>query len=196
LLIECIYSHLMEGDILKAFISRYFSSSSTLFPLGELNLTWTIGTTADGSNAETLPIGVPRNGVYDAVEIRLSEEYLNTSSSILIAQTMLHEALHAKLIAEVYDEKQTTDFFVLYAYYRKFPTGSLDEEQELQMLNDYTDELALALQQYDQSQGVNNTVDFYSEALNYYFSSLLKLPIYYDGENEYGELLNSAKNCN
>ncbi len=186
----------MEGDILKAFISRYFSSSSTLFPLGELNLTWTIGTTADGSNAETLPIGVSRNGVYDAVEIRLSEEYLNTSSSILIAQTMLHEALHAKLIAEVYDEKQTTDFFVLYAYYREFPTGSLDEEQEMQMLNDYTDELALALQQYDQSQGVNNTVDFYSEALNYYFSSLLNIPTYSSGGDEYKKLFDSSTNCN
>ncbi|MBN1651846.1 MAG: hypothetical protein JW857_10995 [Bacteroidales bacterium] len=104
--------------------------------------------------------------------------------------------MNNKLIAEVYDEKQTTDFFVLYAYYREFPTGSLDEEQEMQMLNDYTDELALALQQYDQTQGVNNTVDFYSEALNYYFSRLLNIPTYSSGGDEYKKLFDSSTNCN
>ncbi|MCD6180589.1 MAG: hypothetical protein J7K39_11865, partial [Bacteroidales bacterium] len=127
----------MEGDILKEFISRYFSSSSSLFPLGELNLTWTIGNTTNGSVAETLPLGVPRNGVYDAVEIRLSEEYLNSSSSTLIAETMLHEALHAKLIAEVYDEVGTTDFITLYAYYQGWGSGNIDTEQEMEMMISY-----------------------------------------------------------
>jgi len=186
----------MEGDILKEFISRYFSSSSSLFPLGELNLTWTIGTTADGSNAETLPIGVPRNEVYDEVEIRLSQEFLDSNSSTIIALTMLHEALHAKLIAEVYDEVGTTDFFALYAYYNDFPTGNLDEEQEMQMMNQYTDDLAIALQAYDQTQGINNSAVFYSDALRYYFTTLLELSIYNDGGDEYTDIYTSAKKCN
>lgn len=89
---DCIYQKLINGGILSDFISRYFAPSEQSHSfLGELNLTWTLGNTA-----ETLPVGVPQNGAYYSVEIRLNETLLNSGSATNVALTMLHEALHAK----------------------------------------------------------------------------------------------------
>ncbi len=192
---KCIYDKLINGGILKDFISRYYPSASTTSPLGELNLTWTLGSSVEGSSSEIFPIGVPRNGIYNSVEIRLNESILNSSSVILAATTMLHEALHAKLIAEVYDIVGTTDFKTLYAYYAGWGLGNIDANQEMEMLDSYTSQMAKALQKYDQSQGVNNTVDFYKAALYYSFCIQLELEVT-TGDEEFTILYNASKICN
>ncbi|NPA37353.1 MAG: hypothetical protein GXO47_10945 [Chlorobi bacterium] len=110
---------------------------------------------------------------------------------------MLHEALPAKLIAIVYDEIQSTDFNVLYGYYNGWGTGELDSQQELEMIQNYADEMAVALREFDQTQGIEQDLDFYKEALKYTFSTELKLlPIYETGEDEYYKLYYSSKKCN
>lgn len=192
---NCIYSKLINGAILKDFIARYYPSASATSPLGELNLTWTFGSTFGDSSAETFPIGIPRNGTYNSVEIRLNESSLNSSSAILVAETLLHEALHAKLIAEVYDEVGTTDFKTLYTFYLGWGKGNIDSEQEMQMMYLYTGQMAEALWAFDQTQGINNTIDFYIAALSYSFCSQLNLPITF-GTEEYRVLYNATKDCN
>ncbi|MBW8333948.1 MAG: hypothetical protein K0M40_18140 [Prolixibacteraceae bacterium] len=188
---DCIYQNLINGGILSGFISRYFGlTAPNQSYLGELNLTWTLG-----SSTETLPIGIPRNGTYYSVAIRLNENTLNTTSSTNVALSMLHEALHAKLIAEVYDEVGTTDFKSLLSYYQSW--GKLDKDQEKMMLDSYFDALANGLNYFDQCQGINRTLEFYKKAIRY----SLTFEIYGEGSsqddyNAFIEMFYSSKNCN
>lgn len=188
---DCIYQKLINGEILSSFISRYFGLTQPEQSfLGELNLTWTLGSTT-----ETLPIGVPRNGVYNSVEIRLNETALNTNSSTNVALSMLHEALHAKLIAEFYDSVGSTDFRTLYASYRGWGLGNMDNQQEFEMVTDYSNRMGQALQDFDRTQGINHTLDFYIEAIKYSLSEEIGLDRYLSGQDEYSTLYYSNKNC-
>lgn len=197
---ECIYQKLSNGLILQKFISRYFGSTEPNHSfLGELNLTWTLGSVPKAF-AQTLPIGHIENNQGYSVEIELDEEGINTSSNTRVAMTMLHEALHAKLIAEVYDEVGSTDFTVLFAYYKGWGNVSgtgMDEIQETTMLNLYSDEMAIALQSFDNGQGIYQPISFYTEAIKYSLGfNILHENIYPQGENAYSSLIGSLKNCN
>lgn len=122
------------------FLYRYFPLKKPFMPaLGELNLTWTLG-----SNTETLPYSDPRDdGTYNSVVIRLQESSFNDRSATFNALNMLHEALHAKLIAEFYDQVGSTDFDKLFAFYKGFGPKDIDMQQELEMYNLYTTDLAM-----------------------------------------------------
>ncbi len=121
----CIYDKLLKGGIVNSFMNRYFAPTEPQHSLlGELNLTWTIGTTT-----QTIPIGSPLNNTYFSVEIRLGESMISSYSATNVAMTMMHEAMHAKLIGEYYDEVGSTDFKELYAYYAGWGSG-IDKEQE------------------------------------------------------------------
>lgn len=163
--------------------------------LGELDLTWTVGECIGNVIGETYPVGVNENNTFNSVEIRLNENLLQSSSSTIVALTMLHEALHAKLIAEVYDEVLSTDFKTLYAYYLGWGVGNLDGQQELEILLHYSEEMAKALKDFDQTQGIFNTLDFYKEALKYDFSVQLHLNIYKSGLDEFRAMESSNKKC-
>ncbi|MCK5731215.1 MAG: hypothetical protein KAH68_09085 [Draconibacterium sp.] len=80
---------------------------------------------------------------------------------------MLHEALHAKLIAEVYDEVGSTDFKTLYAYYKGWGLNNIDKQQELEMYNLYASDLASGLKSYDESRGIYNDLEEYIAAVRY-----------------------------
>lgn len=189
---DCIYNKLLQGGILSNFISRYFGLTEPYHSfLGELNLTWTLG-----SSTETLPVGVPRNGVYNSVEIRLDETAINSNSATNVALSMLHEALHAKLIAEYYDSAGTTDFKRLYASYKGWGLGNLDSQQEMEMLTGYSEEMAKALFAFDQAQGINHPLTFYMEAIKYTFAEEIGLSKYLAGQDEYSILYYSNINCN
>lgn len=113
---ECIYQKLSNGPILQDFITRYFGATKPHQSfLGELNLTWTLGS-VQGGFGQTIPIGYTNNNQSYSVEIRLDEVRLNGASNTKVALTMLHEALHAKLIADFYDDILSTDFTALFAY--------------------------------------------------------------------------------
>ncbi len=191
---DCIYQKLLNGGIMQSFIDRYYGSTQPYHSfLGELNLTWTLGITT-----QTIPINAPANNTYYSVEIQLSENMINSYSSTNVALTMLHEALHAKLIAEYYDDPEvaSTDFKNLYAHYKGWGLG-IDKEQEKIMLESYFDELANALQSFDQSQGIYNTSDFYKRSIRYD----LIFEIYGESSsqtdyNAYQTLVNSSKSCN
>ena len=165
-------------------------NNSFLPALGELNLTWTLG-----SSTETLPIGVPENGVYNSVVIQLNESNLNVKSSTNAALSMLYEALHAKLIAEVYDEVGTTDFKKLYAYYKGWGLNNLDKQQELEMVQFYSDQMARALMEFDEEQGISHSLDFYIEAIKYSIMDEWG-EIYKPGIEAYRALFESTKSCN
>jgi len=188
---SCIYGRLINENILPSFINRFFAPTNPIHSfLGELNLTWTIGTTT-----ETIPIDSPVNNSYYSVEIRLSENMINSFSSTNIALTMLHEALHAKLIAEFYDETGTTDFKLLYYYYEGWGFGNIDQNQEMEMITTYAEQMAKALKDFDESQGIVHTLDFYIEALKYTFSEELGLNVYMAGQEQYSVLYYSTKTC-
>lgn len=186
---NCIYQKLLNGGILSSFISRYFGiTQQNQSYLGELNLTWTLG-----SSTETLPIGIPRNGTYSSVEIRLNENALNSNSASNGALSMLHEALHAKLIAEYYDNTGSTDFKKLYAYYKGWGTGNIDSQQETVMLNTYSNDMASALQSFDQSQGIYHSLTFYTEAVKCDLANNIFYTGYYQsGIDELAALRNSS----
>lgn len=188
---DCVYQNLLDGKILQDFIARYYAPTEPNQSfLGELNLTWTLGNTT-----ETLPIGVPNNGTYYSVEIRLNESAINSNSVTNVAISILHEALHATLIAEVYDEVGTTNFKTLYAYYKGWGLGNLDNQQEMEMVTEYANEMAQALQTFDQTQGINHTLDFYKEAIKYIFSVEIGVDTYSSGQDEYSTLYYSSINC-
>nr|WP_321353492.1 hypothetical protein [uncultured Draconibacterium sp.] len=187
----CIYSKLMDDGILSSFIDRYFAPTEPQHSLlGELNLTWTIGSTI-----QTIPIDAPENNTYYSVEIRLSENMITSYSSTNVALTMLHEALHAKLMAEYYDETGSTDFRSLYQYYLGWGLGDIDKNQEMEMMTAYADQMAQALKDFDSSQGISHTIDFYEEVLKYTFSEELGLDLYLEGQAEYSILYYSKKTC-
>lgn len=190
---NCIYLKLINGGILSSFISRYFGlTAPNQSYLGELNLTWTLG-----RSTATLPIGVPKMGVYNSVEIRLNETVLNSNSATDGALSMLHEALHAKLIAEYYDSAGTTDFKRLYAYYEGWGNITLDKNQETEILNTYSNDMASALKTFDQSQGIDHSLEFYVEAVKYHLSNEIFGVNYYPaGYNAFITIFNSTNTCN
>lgn len=193
---KCIYQKLISGRILSDFIDRYFAPTEQNHSLlGELNLTWTTGNCAGDAIAETIPISIPDNNSYYSVEIRMDEEKLAQNSSSIIALTMLHEALHAKLMAEYYDEVGSTDYKALYAYYNGWGLGGIDKNQEYEMMNLYANEMAQALKDFDKTQGINYPLDFYKEVLKYDFSNQLGLDRYETGNDEYHLFYSSSKNC-
>ncbi len=162
---NCIYQNLINGSIMNNLISRYNAPSEPEHAfLGELNLVWKLG-----DRTETIPIGKEENDSYYSVEIILDESKLNDMSATNVALSMLHEALHAKLIAMVYDERGTTDFKALYAYYKGWGKGNIDETQELQMMQEYSDKMAVALQEFDRKQGIYHDLELYKKALRYDF---------------------------
>ena len=191
---NCIYEKLISGGILQDFISRFFGPTEPNHSfLGELNLTWTLGSTT-----QTLPIGVPNNNVGYSVEIRLNETAINNGSATNVALSMLHEALHAKLIAEVYDEVGTTDFKQLFARYNNWPMN-IDKVQEKIMLDDYFEVLALGLKKFDEAQGIYQSLDMYKNAVRY--DLIFEIYDESSSASEYNNgylpiLINSPKNCN
>ncbi|WP_321368069.1 hypothetical protein [uncultured Draconibacterium sp.] len=190
----CIYDKLIDGAILNDFIKRYYPPTKPFLPaLGELNLTWTLG-----SSTKTVPIGDPDNGVYNSVVIQLDEASLNGQSATNNALNMLHEALHAKLIAEMYDEVGSTDFKILYAQYKGWGQGDLDAQQELEMYNFYITDIASALKSYDESQGINNNLDEYKAAVRYDLADeIFDVNHSEDDYNSYLKILiKSSKTCN
>lgn len=192
----CIYQKLLDGGTLSNFIGRYFgiSQSNEAF-LGELNLTWALD--AISANGITLPIGYTGNNSYYSVKIVINSTTLNTRSSTEVAMTMLHEALHAKLIGEFYDSIGSTDFKKLFAYYKGWGTGEINTNQQMEMLNVYADDMASALQSFDQSQGINQSLSIYKEALKYQLSrDIWGNSLYPSGSSSYDLLKNSSKNCN
>ena len=113
-----------------------------------------------------------------------------------VALSMLHEALHSKLMAEYYDETGSTDFKLLYQNYLGWGLGDIDKNQEMEMMTSYADQMAQALQFFDQGQGINNTLDFYKKAIRYD----LIYEIYGESSsqqdyNAYIALVNSSKYC-
>lgn len=189
---NCIYTKLLNQGILANFISRYFTvPNPNQYPLGELNVTWTLGSTT-----ETVPMNMLGNLTYNSVQIRLNETAINEHSATNVALSMLHEALHAKLIGEVYDQVGTTDFKTLYAYYNGWGEGNLDEQQELEMFSFYISEMASALREFDLSQGISNTVEFYEKAVRY--DLLYEIYDVRSTENypEYKQMIESSKTCN
>lgn len=147
-----------------------------------------------GNSTETTPIGVAGNGRYSVV-ISLNETSINNYSTTNLAISMLHEALHAKLIAEFYDDIGSTDFQKLYKYYQGWDLGDIDKIQERQMFQDYLDELASALQSFDRDQNIIRPLDFYLEALKYDFSVQLGMDIYQQGYEEFLALLYDKTIC-
>lgn len=192
----CIYQKLINGGTLSNFISRYFGvSQPNQSYLGELNLTWKLD--AISNNGITLPIGYTGNSSYYSVEIVLNETTMDSRSSTEVAMTMLHEALHAKLIAEYYDSVGSTDFNRLFAYYKGWGTGNINTNQQMEMLNLYAGDMASALQSFDQSQGISQPLSVYTEALKYQLSiDIWGNSLYPAGLSSYNTLRVSAKNCN
>lgn len=196
---ECIYQKLSNGSILQDFITRYFGPTEPNHSfLGELNLTWTLGSVM-GGYGEIIPIGVQSNNQPYSVEIKLDEVQLNGVSNTRVALTMLHEALHARLIADFYDDVRSTDFTTLFAYYKGwgYNGGGLDINQETTMLNFYSDEMATALQTFDQAQGIDHPLSFYTDAVKYSLGyNIFNKVVYPQGEEAYNTLLESTKSCN
>ena len=116
---NCIYEKLISQGTLSSFTSRFLglTEPNESF-LGEIDLYWSIAEINSSAMAGIYPIGDPNNGKYNAVQIVLDGSETNTSSSTYVALAMLHEALHAKLIANYYDATGTTDFKSLYAHYK------------------------------------------------------------------------------
>lgn len=193
---DCIYQKLLNGGTLSNFISRYFgiSQPNESF-LGELNLTWKLD--AISNNGITLPIGYTGNNSYYSVEIVLNETTMDSRSSTEVAMTMLHESLHAKLIAEYYDSVGSTDFHRLFAYYKGWGTGEINTNQQMEMLSLYAGDMATALKAFDQSRGINQPLSVYNEALKFQLSrDIYGTSKYPAGSSSYDLLKNSTKNCN
>ena len=195
---ECIYQTLSNGLILQHFISRYFGATKPHQSfLGELNLTWTLGS-VQGGFGQTIPIGYTNNSQSYSVEIRLDEVRLNGASNTKVALTMLHEALHAKLIADFYDDVRSTDFTALFAYYKGWGIngGGIDINQETEMLTFYSDEMATALKSFDMGQGIDHPLSFYTDAVKYNLGSeIFSKNVYPQGVDAYNTLLNSSIKC-
>jgi len=194
---DCIYQKLLNGGTLRNFISRYFAvSPSSQSYLGELNLTWKLDVLSNNVNGITLPIGYSGNSSYKSVEIELNEATMDSRSSTAVAMTMLHEALHAKLIAEYYDSVGSTDFHRLFAYYKGWGTGEMNTNQQMEMLNLYAGDMASALQSFDQVSGISQPLSVYTEALKFQLSvDILGHSLYPAGSSSYDLLKNSSKNC-
>ncbi len=188
---DCIYNRLLNGKIFRGILNKYIG------PV-DLNLRWTLGSDTT-INAEILFLGVPRNNVYNSVQIILEEDFVNNSSNTIVALGMLHEALHAKLAAQFYEDAHSKNWQTLFAFYKGwgFNGGGLDKNQETEMLNFYTDDLALALQSFDQSQGISKPLNTYTEAVKFSLSNDILGPGKYpQGQSFFDELKNTRKYCN
>ena len=113
---------------------------------------------------------------------------------------MLHEALHAKLIAEVYDEVHSTDFWTLYRFYGGWGLNGLDAQQELEMLQFYSERMAQALQKIDLSLGITHSLDFYKDGIKFDLTYQLNsdghlIDLYEEGRAEYEAIFESTKIC-
>ena len=56
------------------------------------------------------------------------------------------------------------------------------------MISTYADQMAQALKDFDATQGINNDLNFYKEAIKFDFSSELGLDLYESGRDEYNML--------
>ena len=63
------------------------------------------------------------------------------------------------------------------------------------MMTSYADQMAQALKDFDSSQGISHTIDFYKEVLKYTFSEEMGLDLYLAGQDEYSILYYSKKTC-
>lgn len=110
---------------------------------------------------------------------------------------MLHEALHAKLIAEYYDMAHTTDFIKLYSYYRGWGYGNIDDNQEAEMMYQYSNNMADALRTFDFGRGIEHPISFYVEAVKYHFARNISHGVdYQPGYDEFKVISLSKNNCN
>ena len=78
------------------------------------------------------------------------------------------------------------DFFVVY-----------NTNQQMEMLNLYASDMAIALQTFDQSQGIYRSLSVYTEALKFQLSKdIYGATKYPAGESSYNTLQRSSKSCN
>lgn len=197
---DCVYNKLISGNVLNNFMSRYFGLTEPSHSLlGEIDLYWKIGDLSRFNTndlrvlAITNPIGSSLNPNY-YVEIILDAEELSNNSVSLIAYTMLHEAAHAKLIAKYYDQTGTTDFETLFRKNKNL--YGTDVQHFTMLLDEYANELATGVKEFDEMFGVNRSLLFYQRAINYQLREQLGLNQGNEGKTELGQLqYNSPKTC-
>jgi hypothetical protein len=76
---------------------------------------------------------------------------------------------------------------------KRWGVGDISIQQELEMLQFYSAQMAQALQTFDKTQGINHSLDFYIVAIKYDFIIQMELGYYREG---FDILFNSKKDCN
>ena len=181
-------------------MKRYFGLTEPNHSfLGEIDLHWTIGDLSgyDTDGVRTLgitkPIGSPSSPNY-FVEIILDATQISQNSISAIAYVMLHEAAHAKLIAEYYDGEGTTDYRTLFIQHKNLYGA---DAQHFEMnLSEYISKLATGVKEFDELIGVNRSLLFYERAISYQLRTQLHLNQGDEGHTEFIQLFdNSPKTC-
>jgi hypothetical protein len=116
---------------------------------------------AGGNNAQT-------NSNYDRASDRVTTEF-NTSnftsgSDLAVAKTLLHESVHAYILAYFATEQNASKSYSQYVddyYSSKRP--DLNETQHNEMVRSFAGSIATLLQQYGQNQGYNLSYQYYND---------------------------------
>lgn len=197
---DCIYDKLISGSIINSFMKRYFGLTEPIHSfLGELDLHWVVEDLSQYTSAgkeilgNTFPIGTPSNPNY-FVKISIDSNHIQQHGISSIAYSMLHEAAHAKLIAEYYDDLGTTDFQELFIEHKNL--YGADAQHREMALWEYVNQLATGVRDFDELIGVNRDITFYQKAIYYQLTNQIVGSSTDEGETEYNQLFdNSPKNC-
>lgn len=149
---NCIYTKLGGNRVFQELINDFDKSSSSL------NLTFVLGSTP------------PYNGLtrsappYKDVTIIIDKVKLEARRTVEVARTFLHEALHAKIFADLskvggYENLNKDNFPELFDAYVFYKTNgqkdALDRVHHEYIAKKYIDIIAAGLQQFD-TRNVNN----------------------------------------
>ena len=197
----CIYQKLKNGEVLPKIFSRFYGLTLPQYSiLGEQNLRWNVGNLSNLDPVNGVVFGItepinspsPQNPGGYFINIIIDERHVDESSSY-IALILLHEAIHAMLLAEFYDELGTTDFATLFNIKSRNLYGA-DAQHIIMACNDYVNILANGLQQFDISNGLTNrSLIFYQKAVMYSlrYHSLRDLN-FTTGEMEFEQLIHDS----
>ncbi|MCA6422153.1 MAG: hypothetical protein IM568_04945 [Flavobacterium sp.] len=127
-----------------------------------LNFNWKIqlGPLTANNPASTAPSIQPGNTALTT----LNEEYINISTDLSIAKTLIHECFHAYLVS-VYKYKNIDKSYInlVNTYYSQFNNNLNDTHHHIFTLENMVEEIALALKEFGEIKGYTLPQQFYDD---------------------------------
>lgn len=151
-----IYYTLLDSDVMYTILQGFMGKS----PTAQLN--WFVDIIPNNVNGDQINAKTHVDAHSTYITITLNQNYIDSASSISIARTMLHEAIHAEFTREWINENVVplTGDVAKYA-----DSASLKDWQHELMSQKYLDEMKVGLQAFDNNCNITNRDPFVYDAL-------------------------------